>query len=272
MFKPPKISIVIPSFNKDRFIGLTLDSIIGQKYSNLEVIIQDGGSTDGTLQIIERYARKYPTIIKYESRKDKGQLEAINKGLGKATGQILTFINADDTYEPGALDSVAEAYTENFKALWFAGRGKVINSNGYEIAKAVTIYKNLLLTLNLHLGLLIFNYLMQPSVFLTNRAYKKYGPFTGTSKFVMEYDMWSELGAVSMPTVINRYLSSFRLSGENISSVSFKNTLNEDFRIVKKHTGNPLILFLHLLNNWGRALVINILLAASAMKHDKPYT
>ena len=79
--KPPKFSIVIPSYNKVRFIGQTLDSIVDQKYLNLEVIIQDGGSTDGTLEIIEEFARKYPNIIKYESKKDKGQLDAINNCL-----------------------------------------------------------------------------------------------------------------------------------------------------------------------------------------------
>ena len=258
MESSPKISVIIPSYNKVKFIEETLHSIFVQMYPNLEVIIQDGGSTDGTLEIIKKFVRKHPSIIKCESKKDKGQLDAINKGLEKATGEILTFINADDVYEPGAFNSVAKAYGGNPGSLWFAGRGKIINSDGHEIAKTVTWYKNLLLSLDLRLGLLIFNYVMQPSVFLTNQAYKKYGPFTGTGNFVMEYDLWLKLAASAMPVIINKYLSSFRLSGENISSTSFKNTLKEDFRIVKKYTGNPLILFLHQLNNWGRVLVVSM--------------
>ena len=256
--EPPKISIVIPSYNKVKFIGLTLESIFSQNYPDLEVIVQDGGSADGTAEVIKKFALKYPAIIKYESKKDKGQLDAINKGLGKATGEILTFINADDVYEPGALDSVAESYVGNSNALWFAGRGKVINSNGREITKTVTWYKNFLLSINFRLNLLVINYFVQPSIFITRKAWKQFGPFTGTNNFVMEYDLWLKLAAISMPVIIDKYLSSFRLSGENISSTSFKNTLKEDFRIVKKYTGNPLILFLHELNNWGRVLVVGI--------------
>jgi glycosyltransferase involved in cell wall biosynthesis len=256
---PPKISVVIPSFNKVRFVGETLNSIIDQKYPNLEVIIQDGGSNDGTAEIIKEFAKRYPNCIRWESKKDKGQLDAINIGLDKATGEILTFINADDVYESGALDTIAKAYIENPDALWFAGRGKVIDSDSREAAKAVTCYKNLCLFLNRKSLLLILNYLMQPSVFFTKQAYKKYGPFTGTGNFVMEYELWLKLGAVSMPIVIGNNLSCFRLSGDNISSTSFKNTLKEDFRIVKKYTGNPIILFMHELNNWGRVLMINLL-------------
>ena len=256
---PPKISVVIPSYNKVKYIGQTLDSIVSQKYSNLEVIIQDGGSSDGTLEIIKVFAEKYSDVIKYESKGDKGQLDAINKGLSKATGEVLTFINADDVFEPNTLGLVAKAYFKTPGSLWFAGRGKVIDSNNHEIAKLVTLYKTVCLRLNFYFLLLIFNFLMQPSVFLTKQAYEKYGPFKGTGKFVMEYDLWLTLGAVAMPTIIDRCLSSFRLSGDNISSISFKNTLKEDFRIVKKYTGNPLILLMHKINNWGRVFLINVL-------------
>jgi glycosyltransferase involved in cell wall biosynthesis len=265
----PRISVIIPSFNKVRFISKTLSSIFEQNYTNLEVIVQDGGSTDGTLEIIEKFAHKHPEVLKYESKIDKGQLDAINKGLRKATGDILTYINADDVYKPGALNSVAEAYIKNPEASWFVGRGSVIDKNGKEIAKLVTLYKSLCLRLNFYFLLLIFNFVMQPSVFFTKKAYKqslasqgpgkKYGLFTGTGNFVMEYDLWLALGAVSMPVVIDKSLSCFRISGENISSTSFKDTLGEDFKTVRKYTANPLILLLHILNNLGRVLVICVL-------------
>ena len=257
--KPPKISVVIPSYNKVRFIGQTLNSIIIQKYSDLEVIIQDGGSTDGTLEIIRRYAKKYPEMIKWESKKDKGQLDAINIGMDKAKGKILTFINADDVYESGAFNTIAKAYMEDPDALWFAGRGRVINEKDREIAKGATWYKNLFLVFNSYFFLLTLNYLMQPSVFITRQAWQKFGPFVGTSNFVMEYELWLNLATMSMPVVIDKNLSYFRLSGDNISSTLFKNTLNEDLKIVKKYTQNPLILLGHRINNWGRVLMINFL-------------
>ena len=196
MKKLPKISIIIPSFNKVDFIEETLKSIIFQKYPNLEVVIQDGGSTDGTLDIIKRYAKKYPKIITYVSKKDKGQLDAINKGLKKAKGEIITYINADDVYEKGALKKVGETFKKYPDTLWLAGKGRVINEEGEEVAKLVTWYKNQLLRLNKYTFLLIVNYLMQPSIFLSRKAIKKYGPFTGTRKFVTEYDLWLKLGKI----------------------------------------------------------------------------
>src|SRR3989344_6933690 len=92
IIKYPKISIVIPSYNAVQYIEHTLRSILDQKYPSLEIIVQDGGSTDGTLNIIKKYAKKYPRILKFESKKDKGQADAINKGMKKTTGEIVTYI------------------------------------------------------------------------------------------------------------------------------------------------------------------------------------
>lgn len=257
--KIPKISVVIPSYNKVNYISQTLDSIIAQKYQNLEVIIQDGGSTDGTLQIIKKYVNRYSKVFRYESKKDKGQLDAINKGIGKTTGEILTFINADDIYLPEAFSEVAKQYLANPGAFWFAGRGKVVNTLGCEIAKAVTCYKNVFLFLNLHFGLLIFNYLMQPSVFLTRLAWQKYGPFTGTSNFVTEYDFWLKISKRQMPVLSDKYFSSFRIEPSTITKTNSVKLLLEDERVVQRYTSNPVLLTLHKLNNLGRILIGNSL-------------
>ena len=226
----PKISVVIPSYNKVKFINKTLKSIFDQNYPNLEVVVQDGGSTDGTLEII----KKYPVIL--ESKKDNGQLDALNKGFKKATGDILTFINADDCYAAGAFSNISHAYNKNPYALWFAGQGIVINKSDIEIAKPVTWYKNILLSLNSNRYLLITNYLIQPSIFFTNEAYQKYGPFTGTLDFVMEYEMWLKLAKISMPVVIHHVISKFRIENNTKTKRMFNKLLHEDKLIVKKFT------------------------------------
>lgn len=257
--KLPKISIVIPSYNKVDYIEETLKSIVSQKYPNLEVIIQDGESTDGTLEIIKRYLDKYPNIFILESKKDNGQVDAINKGFKKATGEIFAYINADDCYAKDALISVGNYFVKNPKTLWLVGKGDVMDKGGNIKWNLSTDYKNCLLSKNKYNHLLMVNYLMQPSVFLSKSSYRKYGPFIGTKKFVMEYDFWLKIAKDSMPKVLNKTLSVFRLSGKNISSISFKNTLKEDFKIVKKYTNDPIILTLHELHNIARVVMISLI-------------
>jgi len=256
--KSPKISVVIPSFNKVNFIGKTIDSIINQNYPNLEVIIMDGGSRDGTLGIIKQYAGKYPEIVRYQSKKDRGQWDAINKGFRQAKGKILAYINADDEYLPGAFSEVEKTYRANIDAFWFAGRGRMIDGGGRRIAKLPTVYKNVLLFLNLRFLLLTTNYLMQPSVFITKVAWERFGPFIGYNNFVLEYDLWLKISKSKMPVVMGKYLSSFRLEPGTISSSLSETLLLQDENIVKKYTENPLILLLHKLHNIGRLIAVKI--------------
>lgn len=245
----PRISVIIPSFNKVKYIKKTLDSIFDQNYPNIEVIVQDAGSTDGTLEIL----KKYKIIL--ESKKDGGQLDAINKGLKKASGDILTFINADDYYEKNTFNLISGVYLKNPKALWLAGRGRVIDENNTEIAKPFSIYKNFLLSLNTQSSLLITNYLIQPSVFFTKKAFEKYGPFTGTPKFIMEYDFWLKLSQIQMPIIINKILSNFRIEKDTKTKTMFNEILDEDEKIIKNYTKNFIIILSHKLHNIGRKLV-----------------
>lgn len=251
----PKISIVIPSFNKSKYISKTLDSIFHQKYSNYEVVIQDGGSTDGTVAILKKYAKRYPGKMIWESKKDKGQLEAVNLGIKKTNGDIVTFINADDYYNPRTFEFVAKAFIKEPKKLWFVGKGVVINEKNLEIAKPVTMYKNFLMLMSKYRFLLITNYLMQPSVFITKKAYKKYGPFRGTQKFIMEYDMWLRLGKIEMPVIINKVLSRFRIESSTKTKTMFNEILKEDEKIFRMHSDDLFINLLHQIHNLGRKVI-----------------
>jgi glycosyltransferase involved in cell wall biosynthesis len=255
----PKISIVIPSYNKVKYIEKTLQSIVTQKNASFEVIIQDGGSTDGTLDVIKKYAKKYPSFISFESKKDGGQLDAINKGIKKAKGEIVTFINADDEYTKGTFESVVGHYIESPDALWFAGKGIVIDENNNEIAKIATLYKSFLLNQNSHFYLLVTNYLMQPSVFLTKKTIKKYGLFTGTDFSIMEYEMWLKIGKDEMPICINKVLTKFRLEKDTKTSINANKLLSEDEKIIRKYTRNNLIIFLHILHNYFRVIMSKLI-------------
>ncbi len=255
----PKISIVIPSYNKVDYIGYTLQSIVDQHYMNLETIIQDGGSTDGTLEIIKDFAKRYPKLFKWESKKDKGQVDAINKGLKKTTGDILTFINADDIYKSGALLEVGRHFKEKKETHWVTGYGDIVDKNGEIMARFVTNYKNILLNINKCSLLLVVNFITQSSTFLSRKAYEQFGPFTGTKNYVMEYDLWLKLARIQMPLIIKKTLSSFRLTQDNISSTAAKELLAIDNNITNRYTDNGLILVLHKLHNLGRIFMLNFL-------------
>lgn len=122
----PKISIITPSFNQGKFIEETIRSVLSQGYPNLEYIVIDGGSTDDSIKIIKKYEDKLAFWI---SKKDKGQADAINKGLSHATGSLLNWLNSDDILLPGSLKLVAQAHLEHPDAI-IAGDVKNFDEKG----------------------------------------------------------------------------------------------------------------------------------------------
>lgn len=121
----PKISIVTPTYNQGDYIEETIQSVLDQNYPNLEYIIMDGGSTDNTVEIIKKYEKH---ITYWESKPDKGQAHAINKGLSKCTGLIFNWLNSDDYLAPGALHAIAKAF-ENSDADAVAGQTIYFDEN-----------------------------------------------------------------------------------------------------------------------------------------------
>ena len=136
----PKISVVIPVYNTVDYIEETLRSIVDQQYSSYEIVIQDGDSTDGTVGVIKEFAKKHPKRVIWESKKDKGQCDAINKGLKKTTGEVLTYINADDIYFENTFNTISENYLKDPNCMWLAGRGVVINKGSEEVTSSFTKY------------------------------------------------------------------------------------------------------------------------------------
>ena len=124
MSKLPKISIVTPSLNQAKFLEKTIQSVLAQNYSDLEYIIIDGGSTDGSVEIIKKYQDK---IAYWVSEKDRGQSHGINKGFALATGDIFAWLNSDDTYMPGALHTVAEYFSKDSDLDFLYGDVNLIN-------------------------------------------------------------------------------------------------------------------------------------------------
>src|SRR5437773_10669670 len=123
----PKLSIITPSFNQAQYLEETILSVLQQKYDPLEFIIIDGGSTDGSVEIIRKYESR---LAYWVSEKDRGQAHAINKGLQRATGELIAYLNSDDYYSPGALRSVAEFFMVHPDVDLIHGRCAVADAEG----------------------------------------------------------------------------------------------------------------------------------------------
>lgn len=124
---PPRITIVTPSLNQAAFLERTILSVLDQGYPDLEYFVFDGGSTDGSVEILRRYDDR---IAYWESVPDRGQSHAVNKGFERATGEIVGWINSDDYYLPGAFTAATEAFEANTAAEWVCGACRYLNPDG----------------------------------------------------------------------------------------------------------------------------------------------
>lgn len=240
-----RISVVTPSFNQAPFIERTLRSVLDQDHRDVELIVVDGGSIDGTLEILRRYTGR----IAWTSEPDRGQAHAINKGLAAASGEIVCWLNSDDTYEPGALGTVAHFFDERPGCHWAYGKCHIIDENDREIRTLITRYKNLLLARYSYPKLLAENYISQPAVFWRRELLDKVGLLDEREHFCMDYEYWLRLGARHPAGVIGAYLANFRYHRASKSGSVDHRQFADELRIARRYgAGHPVALLLHAAN------------------------
>ncbi len=237
----PKITVITPSLNQAEYIEKTIRSVIDQKYPALEYLVFDGGSTDGTAHILERYS----STLKYWIEPDRGQTHAINKGLQIATGEIVTFLNSDDLYEPSALLVVAQFFLNHPEAQWVTGKCRIIDSDDREIMRLVTFYKNSLLKLHHPSLLKIVNYISQPATFWRKSLIEEIGFFDEKLVYVMDYDYWLRIAQKYPLFLINQYLAKFRTYPESKTRQSALHNLDEESEVIQRYTKSSLTKKLH---------------------------
>jgi len=243
--KTLRVSVITPSFNQARFIERTIVSVLSQSHADIEYIVMDGGSTDGTVEILGKYSDK----IIWRSEKDEGQSHAINKGLRMATGDIVAYLNSDDTYEPGALTRVATFFENNPDARWVYGKCRIIDEQDHEIRKAITLYKNLLSKSYSYRKLLSENFICQPATFWKRELLSEIGYLNEDERFCMDYEFWLRIGQKHPAGVIDEYLASFRYYPDNKSWSGIEKQFQDELRLARRYgKEHRLALLLHRIN------------------------
>lgn len=243
----PLISIVTPSYNQARYIRTTIDSVLSQDYPNLEYFVVDGGSTDGTVEILQSYGKK----LNWVSEKDNGQADAINKGLHMAKGEILAYLNSDDIYLPGCLKQVGEYYHET-KANWITGDCLTIDEDGHKYRSnwLFSYYKRLLMAIYSELTLrLADSMLPQPSTFWSRRAYQKVGDFDIKYHYALDYDYWLRMAKYYKPHDLKVALSGFRIQQDSKSQTGRVKLMAEGMVALRENGAKNWELIVHKFHN-----------------------
>lgn len=205
----PRISIVTPSFNQAGYIGETMESVLGQGYPNLEYIVVDGGSTDGSADVIARYSDR---LAYWTSEPDDGQTDALAKGFRRATGGIMGWLCSDDLLEPGSLFEVAETFARNPAWQVVYGDGLWIDAAGGPLRPQKEI------PFNRFVFLYDYNYLPQPSTFWRRGLYERVGGLDPSFDLAMDADLWARFAEHTEPRHVARPWSRMRRYPEQKNS------------------------------------------------------
>jgi glycosyltransferase involved in cell wall biosynthesis len=227
----PRISIVTPCLNAASTIGAAIESVLAQDYGNWEHLVQDGGSTDKTLDLLKRYPR-----LNWVSEKDQGHYDAMNRGLARATGDVIVILNADDCFRPGVLRRVAEAFRAN--PGWDALFGDVVFVDGegreiYRRQEARYDYKILLYGVD---------YICHQTLFVRRTAYERLGGYRHKEfRNSADYEFKLRLGRMGcsvghVPELLVDYR--YHTQGQSADLRIIRNMIQEAV-IIRREYGNP---------------------------------
>ena len=228
----PLVSVVTPSLDQAPFVERTLQSVLDQRGDfDLEYLVVDGGSRDGTLGILERYRDRVRLVVE----PDRGQADAVNKGLRLARGEILGWVNSDDLLRPGAIDRVVRAFREHPEASWLHGRCDIVDPQDRVIRRWIAAYKNFRARRHDLSRLLVENYVSQMTVFWRRGLQERVGLLDEGLRYTFDYDLWLRFARESPPLFLEETLAAFRWHPGTKSGSAFERQFEEDHRVFLRH-------------------------------------
>ncbi|MGE4070523.1 MAG: glycosyltransferase family 2 protein [Lysobacterales bacterium] len=234
---PVRVSIVVPSYNQGRFLDATLRSLFDQNDPNLEVLLVDGGSTDESIDVIQRWA---PRLAWWVSEKDRGQSHAINKGFERATGDWLGWLNSDDLLLPGALAALRAQMAGQPDVQWWTGSGQFIDERGRFLSR---YGPPPLLTDPAQLSDWREHWIAQPSTFFSRGLYARAG--NGVREdlhYAMDLDLWLRLLKLAPAGSIAHEMSAYRYHEAGKTSAMAVQGEAEIVMVLSEHLGLTLAL------------------------------
>lgn len=226
----PRISVVTPSFNQADFLEETILSVLGQDYPNVEYLVIDGGSTDGSVEVIRRYEDR---LAYWVSEKDRGQAHAINKGWKRATGEILCWINSDDWYYPGAFSAAAREFMRSPEVRWVCG----VVCNGFSAAQIIHRHRPRPTNLAACIGRHDYGF-HQPGMFWHREMVERCGPLDESDQYCFDHHFWIHALAAGYRHVnITADIAFFRKHPDSKTSSQRPQFFAEDWRLLEEHIG-----------------------------------
>lgn len=232
-----RISVLVPTFNSAGFISEALRSALRQDPPPFEVLVQDGGSIDATLDVLRRFGE----AVDWVSEADDGQADALNRALHRARGDVVVWLNADDTLLPGALAAATAAFQADPDLAFVYGDYEVIDSAGRVLRR----YRSSPYSVDrvLKRGCYIFS----GTLFMRRAALAKAGAFDPSLRACMDLDLMLRLGSSGPSRHLGRSIAQFRIHTESKSSTIGFTFVREAFRIRRRYAGRSPRLWLHLI-------------------------
>ena len=222
----PLVSIVTPSLNMGRFLEETIDSVLSQDYPKIEYLVMDGGSRDETIGILQRYTHR----LKYVSAPDRGQADAVNRGFAQTHGEIFAYLNADDTYLPGAIRAAVAAFGAHPDAAAVYGNAWHVDEDGKRLAAyPVERFEAR--------NLVRRCFICQPAAFIRREALAAAGMLDSSLRFAHDYDLWIRLARRYSMLQIDPYLATSRIHAASKTMGETAAAMRETIGVLRHHYG-----------------------------------